>query len=310
MSSRRRAVQAQAAVSVKRVLRRRRNVGEEEAGPVEGDVIHLVDGEDFTLNILKKSPVALNTFREGEYLHVSDLLGKCMRKIALSEKFALPMPSGFLHESMALTFAQGTAIHDHIKGRIAKGHPDKMFGVWSCKCGELETEPCIYEKAKDRVCPTCGKAPTNYNELVLKDPDLMLKGSPDITLYLHKYRVYYPIEIKSINHEEWKEIARPKPDHVLQVLFYWYLLRKLGYPVPQQISILYATKGFIFKTPYKEFQVFPESILSRLDDYISEARALKVARNGGELPPRTFCSSRDCKDAKECHVVNVCFQHR
>lgn len=307
MTARSRILSSSSTIPATRILRRRRSI---EVPSAAGDVIQIENGEEFSIGLLKKSPVALNNFRDGDYLHVSDLLGKCARKIALAAKFAVPIPSGFLHESMALTFAQGTAIHEYIKTRYAAGHPDKMYGQWSCRCGNLKTAPSILSKVKDKVCKVCAGHPTKYNELVLEDPDLMIVGSPDITLYLPEYEVYYPIEIKSINHDDWKEIARPKPDHVLQVLFYWYLLKKLGYPVPSQISILYATKGFLFKTPYKEFLVFPESSISRLDEYIEEARALKLARNGGDIPCRSFCTSRDCRDAKECHVVNLCFQHK
>jgi predicted RecB family nuclease len=274
-----------------------------------GDIIALSDGEDFAINILKKSPVSLNAFREGEYLHVSDVLGKCMRKIALAERFSVPMPRGFIHESLALTFAQGTAIHDYIKQRVAKGHPDKMFGEWSCRCGNLKTEPAVLSKVEKKVCKLCAGHPVQYHELELRDDDLKLVGSPDITLYLPDTGVYYPIEIKSMAHNEWTELTRPKPDHVIQVLFYWYLLRKLGYPVPNQISILYATKGFLFKTPYKEFLVFPEKVVSRLDDYIAEARSLREAKSSGAIPVRTQCTAPTDRDAKECHVCNLCFQH-
>ena len=233
-----------------------------------------------------------------------------MRKIALSEAHDIAMPSQFIHESMMLTFAQGTALHDHVKGRVFAGHGDFLYGSWSCKCGALHTDHSLYSRVKAKRCKVCGGAPTKYHELELRDPDLMVIGSPDITIYLEKYGVYYPIEIKSIAHDAWTELSRPKPDHVLQVLFYWYLLKKLGYPVPSQVSILYVTKGFLFKTPYKEFAVFPEKVISRLDEYLEEARALKASRNGGALPMRSHCSARDCKEAKDCHVANLCFQHK
>lgn len=307
MTARRRIMAPTEKVAATRVLRRRTRPDTAESS--EGDIIHMNEGEDFSLNLLKKSPATVSPFRYGEYLHVSDLLGKCMRKIALSDKFGIQMPSMFVHESMALTFAQGTAIHDHVKARVLKGHPDKLYGSWSCRCGQLHIENTTFSKAKDKTCRMCGQAPLQYHEMELRDDDLKLVGSPDLTILMDAPRVFYPIEIKSINHEEWKELARPKPDHVLQVLFYWYLLRKLGYPVPNQISIVYVTKGFVFKTPYKEFLVFPENAVGRLDEYIEEARALKTSRGGGGLPARSFCSNRECKDAKDCHVANLCFQH-
>lgn len=304
MTIRRRIIERNAQATVQRVLRKRRSTGPEAA---EGDIL-AVDEEDVTLNLLKSSPPSMSPFRKGEYLHVSDLLGKCMRKLAISEAHDLTVPSQYIHESMMLTFAQGVAMHDHVKGRVFQGHGDNMFGSWECRCGNLRIGPSLYSRVKGKKCKVCGGEPTKYHELELRDPDLMVIGSPDITIYLPKYGVYYPIEIKSIAHDAWQELARPKPDHILQVLFYWYLLRKLGYPVPSQVSILYVTKGFLFKTPYKEFTVFPEKIISRLDDYIADARALKEARDSGALPSRTHCSNKECKEAKDCHVVNLCFQ--
>jgi len=304
MRTRKNILEAGTTRSVTRVLRTRKKI---EPVDREGEVVE-VNLPELALSLLKTVPRNTNTFRVGSYLHVSDLLGKCVRKMAISYVYDVAMPSQPIQESLALTFAQGTAIHDHIKSRMFSGHAGKMFGSWSCKCGDLHTKPSLYHKVQNKRCSICGGAPINYNELELRDTELMLVGSPDITLYLDEYRAYYPIEIKSINHEEWKELARPKPDHVLQVLFYWYLLKKLGYPVTTQVSILYVTKGFIFKSPYKEFIVFPESNISRLDEYLEEARALRDARNNVGIPIRSVCATPDTKTAKECHVCNICFQ--
>lgn len=306
MSARKRIVARNTEASVTRVLRTRKGAA---PASTSGAVVE-IEEDGLVLGLLKKAPVSMDKFRDGEYLHVSDLLGKCMRKIALTEAFNLSMPSKFIHEAMALTFAQGVALHDHVKGRMVAGHGDNMYGSWSCKCGAVHVGPTLLKSVKPKVCDVCDTPVTRYHELELRDPDLMVIGSPDITIYLPKHDVYYPIEIKSIKHEEWDALNRAKPDHVLQVLFYWYLLKKLGYRVPSQISVLYVSKGFMFKSPYKEFLVYPEKNISRLDDYLEEARALKAARSGGEIPPRSFCTSRECREAKDCHVVNLCFQHK
>lgn len=305
MTARRRIVTRTAAAPITRILRTRRGI---EPVDSNGDVAAIVDGEEFSIKLLKKTPGTIDTFRVGEYLHVSDLLGKCIRKMALSERYSVKMPNGVIQESLALTFAQGNAIHDHVKRRFAQGHPDKMFGEWSCLCEKQRSKPSTLSAVGKRTCPSCGGLLTKYHELELRDPELKLVGSPDITLYLSEYPAYYPIEVKSINSDDWKELVRPIPDHVIQVLFYWYLLRKLGYPVPDQVSILYVTKGFLFKTPYKEFIVRPEGQMDRLDSYIAEARSLVAAREGGIIPARTRCSSPTCSEAKQCHLATLCFQ--
>lgn len=308
MTSRRRIVSSGANKPATTVLRRRRTGKVSPNRGMTGEVIKMRNGEDFTLKLLRYCPSGINNFRSVKYLHVSDLLGKCVRKMALSAMLDLPMPSGHIQDSMGLTFAQGTAIHDFVKDKVAKGHPEKLFGRWGCLCGKTITEPMLRLSVPNIACSECGTVPDKYHELELHDDDLMMVGSPDITLYLEELEAYYPVEIKSINPEDWKEIARPKPDHVLQVLFYWYLMKKLGYSVADQISILYVNKGYVFKSPFKEFIVYPEEVIERLDEYIEEAKALKEAREGGPLPPRTVCSSISCKDAKECHVAVTCFQ--
>ena len=291
--------------SVSRVLRRRNPTVTE----TEGEIVRISLPEAGLVPPLLRKPIHSNfgAFRSGAYLHVSDLIGKCARRIALSEKFNSPMPTQFLQESMLLTFAQGVAIHDHVKKSVIEASGGNVFGTWSCRCGQLHTDNSLFSRIKSRKCSRCGGGPHNYHELELRDEDLMIVGSPDITLLLVEHSAYLPVEIKSINPDEWKDIARPKPDHVIQVLFYWYLMRKLGYPVVDAVSILYATKGFVFASPYKEFVLRPEKVLHRLNEYIDEARYLKEARNNGALPPRSFCPNDSCANSKSCHVSKLCF---
>ena len=207
-------------VAATTVLRRRRTGTPAVEKGMEGRIVVLRDREDFFLKMLRYAPAQLNTYRSHDYVHVSDLLGKCARKAALSEKFGLPMPANNLSDSMGLTFAQGTAMHDYIKDKVAKGHPEKLFGRWGCLCGKTITQPMIRDHVPNIACTDCGRVPDKYHELELFDEEYKIVGSPDITLYLDELEAYYPVEIKSINPEDWKEIARPKPDHVLQVLFY------------------------------------------------------------------------------------------
>lgn len=309
--SRRKLMERAVQAPVTTVLRRRRT-GKPitHVRGMEGKVVPLRNGEEFAMKLLRYCPSEINTFRSSTYLHVSDLLGKCVRRIALSEKLDLSIPAGHVMDSMGLTFAQGTAIHEFVKNKFVKGHPDKLYGRWSCLCGNTVTEAMLKNDVPTIACQDCGKVPDHYREVELFDDEYMVVGSPDIMLYIEALEAYYPIEVKSINYEDWKEIVRPKPDHVLQVLFYWHLMLRKGYSVPNQISILYVSKGFIFKTPYKEFVIDVGNELARLDEYIEEAKALKKARAGGSLPRRTMCSSMGCSEAKKCHVAVTCFQHK
>jgi len=290
------------------VIRRRRVPGATAQESMTGRVVHIPEGDDFTINMLKAIPGEVDHHRNSGDIHISTLLTGCLRKIAISERYKIAFPSSVVSDTLGITFAQGHAIHQFVKNQFKRGHPDKLFGRWSCLCGQTTTEPMVENDIPARQCKSCGMRPSLYEEVGLVDQEHGIVGSPDIVLFLSRQKAYYPIEIKSLSHELWREIVRPKPDHVLQVVFYWYLLRNLGHSVPDQVSLLYVTKGFNFKTPYKEFIIRPAAELPRLVEYLDEAKVLKEFRtNDGPLPARKMCSSIGCRSAKECHVAVTCF---
>ena len=116
-------------------------------------------------------------------------------------------------------------------------------------------------------------------------------------------------EVKSIAAKGWQELKRPKPEHLLQVLFYWYLYKQEGWPLWDRVSVIYVNKEFMFSgVPYKEFFFQPSIIEDRLDDLLAEARQLVEYRNSGTLPPRSMCQDKDSPDAKKCQFRDICFQ--
>lgn len=284
-------------------VRRKRDAAPE---PVEEGKVIAIPDEEITVPLLKKSPLVPDKFRGGKYLHVSDILHKCLRKIALTEREQMPMPTGALMDGQAITFAQGTALHDHVKGRLVKGHPDKVYGTWSCVCKNVHVGPCLRIDVPDTPCPNCNTPATEYNELELKDDELLVTGSPDVTLVLRK-GVFTAMEIKSINGKDFATLERPIPDHIMQVTFYWLLFKRLGYNVTNKISILYVNKEYSFKSPYQEFVLDATETVKRLDPYLETTREFVAFRNGGDLPCRTHCANINSQDAKKCHVAVICF---
>ena len=83
-----------------------------------------------------------------------------------------------------------------------------------------------------------------------------------------------------------------------------------GYDLVDQVSILYATKGYVFKLPYKEFIIKPQDHLHRLNDALEDAKARKVSMEGGKLPLRTVCLDKDAKEAKAGEMSVLCFSDR
>lgn len=257
------------------------------------------------MELLKSIAPVSQGYRNDGHVHVSDVVSKCVRKIALMELLNQRHPQEVIRDGQGITFAIGDALHDYVKGRFIAGHPDKVFADWSCLCGETR-ERALYSQRK-AVCPSCNTPTSKHNEIPFIDDEFNLGGNPDVLLYLDQYGAYYVVEIKSISGKGYDELVRPMPDHVVQVTFYWYLLKKLGYPVVDRVSILYVNKEFSFKMPYKEYMIEP-SVERTLGPYLEDLEALKVARAGGALPPRTMCGTATAPMAKKCPVCVSCFQ--
>lgn len=208
-----------------------------------------------------------------------------------------------------LTFAVGDTIHDVVKARAVIGSPSQVWGNWRCRCGQTKTaQPCLGDAVNPSTCGVCAGPIDIYEEVPMRDEELKIVGTPDLVLFLSQPQAHYITELKSISDKGYEELSRPKPDHVIQVLFYWYLMNKLGYRLVDQVSILYITKGYKFRgDPYKEFTLQPSINLSRLEPYLEEARSLLSYAAGGRLPPRIVCGSDTAPEAKKCDVCSICF---
>lgn len=260
--------------------------------------------------ILNKARSQSRPARQSEWIHVSDLIGKCIRKIALREQQDLPPANQVLTLMDMLTFAVGDTIHDVLKERTWVGSPSEVWGNWSCKCKKMQTsEPCLFDQLDhSHACEACDGGYTQYVEVPMRDDELRIVGTPDLILYLQSLSALYITELKSIAHAQWEELVRPKPEHVIQVLFYWFLMRRLGYRLVARISILYCTKGYVFGgSPIKEFSFDPREIISRLDPYLQEAEELRRYRREGVIPIRTMCASDRSPEAKKCEMCSTCF---
>jgi hypothetical protein len=99
--------------------------------------------------------------------------------------------------------------------------------------------------------------------------------------------------------------VRPIPDHVVQVSFYWNIMRACNMPLVDKASILYANKEYSFKMPFKEYTVVPSE--ENLTIYYDDLTALKASKAGGPLPMRVVCSSDASPEAKKCPVCVSCF---
>lgn len=244
--------------------------------------------------------------REGQHLHVSDLIGKCVRKIALAHQLEQTVASEPVFDGQGLTFAMGDAVHDYIRDKIAERNPDKVYGMWQCVCKKHKTIGTLEEALSAGKCSKCRMHATSYNELTLRDDELMIVGNVDLTMRMGN-GAFYLSEIKSMAKSYWVELTGVVPSHLIQILFYWFLAQRKGIKLVDQVSVLYALKEYSFKSPYKEYIIRPSEHLHRLDDYLEDAEAYADFLKGGPLPPRVICPSSSAPAAKKCQVCTVCF---
>lgn len=262
--------------------------------------------------------------REGDHLHVSDLIQKCVRARALTARFDLQSPIRMLTPSDIMTFAMGDAIHDEAKAMARDGAPHMIWGKWSCKCEFLKhDDPCLFEEIdREEECPHCHSKVDRYHEVSFFDDEYGVVGNPDLIFFIPRTGAYHVNEIKSIAPDQWKELTRPKPEHVFQVVWYWLLMQRSGMRLTDRVSIIYFTKGWLFGSQdnKKEFMFDPQAELPRLADmiedaktykaYMSAIRAVKGDKSKAKLPalPLKVCASKDSKQAKTCHACDVCFE--
>lgn len=294
-----------------RLRRPARAAGPARSSPeMDGSVVALGPEHTPITAALKAAKLSHRPARPGPMLHVSDVVSKCARLRAICETQDISLPSSPLSLMDDITYRQGDAIHDVIRERVALGSPASVWGRWRCRCGGLRiAEPCVRSEVDlTRLCVYCDTPAQFYDEVSVADEELQLVGHPDLILRMDALRAFYVAELKSISAQQFPELVRPSPEHIVQSLFYWYLMHRAGYPLVDRVSIVYITKGYTFRgDPYREYVVPVENCESRLEEYLSDIRAILRAREGGALPPRIRCASREAPTARACPVVGRCF---
>jgi len=290
--------------SVSKVLRRRSKRKPKTDDLLTGEVREYKGGD--VLKPLLKGPV-LDPFRHGDYLHVSDLIYTCPRKIVIAKRFNRPIKSQALFDSQGITFAIGNALHDYIRNKIRDTQPEYIYGTWKCPCDRTSFLGTRSQAIEQGNCNHCNKDMYIYNELQVVNEDLGITGSLDLSLLIDSALLI--TEIKSMSKRLWDELIRPVPEHLVQVLLYWYFAREHGYALHDKVSIIYAVKEWMFGNPYKEFVFKPSVMMHRLEEYLEDAALLREALDNkdAKLPPRIICPRRDAPAAKKCEQVSVCF---
>jgi hypothetical protein len=276
-----------------------------KVAPGPGEVLPMRP-EQIVTDALKGNHKA-RVVRDGEYIHVSDLISKCTRMFALADRYGVNLTGDRIFDSMEIVFAFGHAAQTYLTDKLKRTRPKELYGRWTCPCGESE-HTGTYRDVQDRKC-ACGKfGLEQYNELVIPNKRYKITGSVDVTMYFD--HGFYLVEVKSIKQEDFNALVRPLPDHILQAVFYWWLAKEDGYAVYDKLSVVYISKGFSFRNEWmKEFQIDPRDYVSSLDDYLEEAELLKQSKDSKSNPlPHRVCPTMASPQAKKCPTCALCFQ--
>jgi len=242
------------------------------------------------------------------YMHLSSLIDACMREHAISQQHAGGLKvASTVTGAMRIVWRIGRAVEKHIRTGIIEARDHKaVHGVWKCPC---EVTKYLGEYQQGRTCLICRKPVNRYDEPVLKNDFCRVVGSPDLTLIEMGY--YMPVEIKSMNKDQFDKLERPLADHILQGCAYRWMYEQLGYPVMDIVPIVYGRKDFKFgggsMSVYKEFHANYFDWSGQVESMMTNARMIAQHNEAGTLPDRTLCHTVDCARAKKCQRASLCF---
>lgn len=238
--------------------------------------------------------------------HLSSLLNVCPREHVLARRFNISRPEP-VTGGHRIVWKFGRAVEDHVRDSLLAARERRgVYGIWKCVCKHTSHQG-YYPPAA--TCPRCRQGLNHYHEIALIDPDNGVVGSPDMLLVERGW--FLPVEVKSMNKEDFDRLTAPVPDHALQVAGYWRILHVLGYRVMPEARLIYVRKEFLWggrNRVYKEFTIQPGPLAPLTDAMFLAARDIQEHLQAGSTPERIQgCHSASCSRARSCSVSDVCW---
>lgn len=235
------------------------------------------------------------------YIHASQLEDFCARRAALLDRDN-SQPREYVTGGMKIVWAIGRSVETHIrKALLDTLGKENFYGKWSSIDGK-ESYVGAWRKSDQRI--------DTYEEVTLYDDKLKVSGNPDL-IYINENKEKVPLEVKSMNVKDFKELEAPLEQHARQLYKYSWLLKLNGHNPARYGTIIYACKDYLFSGVYKEFTIDFEDPRYRLivDESLEQAKKYRVYHVTGDLPEREYCKSLFSKMAKTCPACNACFSN-
>jgi len=226
----------------------------------------------------------------------------CMRQEALCAMYKVPRQSKF-NARQIMIFDVGHYVHDMIREQYL-APAQVLFGqTWKCKtCGkQYGASDGPYIKSPDE-CEVSDDEIFVYGESYLQSKEYLIGGHVDG--FIGTNAPDSILEIKTSNDDYFKRNLQyePAPQHTLQMQIYMWLS---GF---QKGYLLYFDKDTseikIFVVPYNITVI--DQVRRSIDEF--KASIKSFSGGGTKLPKRVVCGSPSDKMARECPVVEKCFE--
>jgi len=276
--------------------------------------------------LLHKELAVSDPPRSIETLHASELTREdiefCPRERAFLLRDGDNRKDGRLGTSLNVTFQVGRFYEEQVRDKWLRKY---ALGNWQCL-------NCLYVHEYQTVPDTCDNClmdgfMCSYQEPRAHSPEYDCSCGIDMLLW--KDDVLTPVEIKTIDKDQFRDLKAPLSEHRKRTQFYLDLLSHstwMDFDVKINLDygiLLYCCKGFGFKddfegrqgvsdanfSPFKEYRV-KRGDAKGLESVYKKALAVKEFRKSGKIPKREVCPTITCKRAKRCTYRETCFSEK
>lgn len=265
----------------------------------------------------------LSGFEPGRSLkriHASELTkteGMCPRKYALADVVKAQPKDEWLTTSHAMTYQIGRDQERNLVQWFAD--MGKAVCHWKCvACGTMHEF-----QLRPHACKSCGTKRFDANEVRFESALSSASCGVDMLLALGEGALR-PVEIKTIDKDEFKSLAAPLAEHKWRTQFYLRIIAESEHHWSNNVAtdaatVLYVSKGGFgcldpdLKkwglseqfSPFKEFEITRDD--TSTEPLFQRAKVVKDYRDGKVGMPCGLCSTAHSQRAQNCPVRKECF---
>jgi rubrerythrin len=258
--------------------------------------------------------------RPKKLVHASELTKEdelCPREYALTDVLKTKPARHYLSTSENVTYTMGRVLQDLIADTFAE--IGKAIGHWRCQaCSHLHEF-----QSRPLRCEKCGFKVFKSEEVRFQSALSGASCGIDLLLAMGEPKLR-PVEIKTMDKEQFKTLVAPLAEHKLRTTYYLRLIAESDHSWATMVSterstILYVSKGGYgcqddtLKgwglrdqfSPFKEFTVERNDAMT--EALHRRAKVVKDFRDGKVGMPHGLCSTALSKRAKYCPQRTACF---